>query len=600
MRLTVSNFRTIDCIDLELEGLVHIDGKNGAGKTNLIQALIKAHAGFVPDGLKSNVPVSEYGAYAISVVADGYEIHDHCLEGFSGSISNAILDRSGGRKGENREEFDKFLGLSDLDLGSKRQLVLQKLYWTPESKSVLELKDAEQTRVLLSLFGIYKLQDALNLAKDQKKALETGIEVLSNQISALSIIDTRSVSRIESEIATLDEFLKGKTDPVVAASYKSHIDNKQLKIKQLKTKFNLEINGIDSKISELEKEIKSKPDVDEEYLKDKQDELQHLIGRLNGELDGLKLQITAEELYCPVCGTELMYLDNTLAKLDVRKISMEISNKELELSKLERSLVSVRASLETLSNIRELDFLRELLANKYTLSQLRITELQGEIDSLNDDIQVSEVFKKDFDRLKELRIELAVAKRNNELATLKIKQEAQLQVLKQELEIIKFLCSKTGFKAIMSWAVSQSAHNLADEINHVLLEIGAKSELAFQPKIDEEHNVRGITISVSNNNRQTELYGLNNSEKRFLSYAAMFAERKVYPHPLDRLGLLLIDDMSLSDIDLERRQMLASFIKKQSEETVIVIASCYEEIGNLFNPDLTYKLRNVNGKSVIA
>jgi len=57
LRLTVSNFRTIDCIDLELEGLVHIDGKNGAGKTNLIQALIKAHAGFVPDGLKSNVPV---------------------------------------------------------------------------------------------------------------------------------------------------------------------------------------------------------------------------------------------------------------------------------------------------------------------------------------------------------------------------------------------------------------------------------------------------------------------------------------------------------------------------------------------------------------
>jgi exonuclease SbcC len=215
LTLTIRNFRVLRKADLVFaDQVIGITGPNGAGKSSLVEAIAWALYGTrVARSGKEEIRSTYASADDNCTVVLGFEIgreHYRLERSLIGRTerSEVILYRGGSRESSGTNDTEKYVAhLLGLDW---RGFITSFLARQQELNALANLTPGDRRAQLAGMLGIDRLDRAIRLVKDDRRAAEQGAVVLQQQTAVLDDIRVglkqlrEHVVELENQYVTLD------------------------------------------------------------------------------------------------------------------------------------------------------------------------------------------------------------------------------------------------------------------------------------------------------------------------------------------------------------------------------------------------------------
>ncbi len=449
-----------------------IQGKTGAGKTSIVDAITFALYGKVPRygkerGVESLVLSRGSSRLRVSlefsVRGERFKIERFFSERPRQDIVR--VEKNGRRLNLKKNEVEKWIREeTGIDYGTFTKVIL-----LPQGEFDRFLKPErpeDRRKILIGLLNLEIFEKIRRLASEEFKRIEGQLEAFKNRLESLEEVSEERINLLEKELIGLEEKLKRKKSEEEKA--RSLLEKAQEREKLLS-----ELKEIQDRLKELEgkrKEIeKLKEKIEKakslqpylpymERLEDLDTQLRELSRALERET---KEKIHIEE--------ELKEAKEALSDLEEKRASLEVERKKLiEISAKRERLKTAWEELRRLEGLKELVNRKERELHDYENSARKIKEklerLKEEISSLEEKLKDLEVDEEDYRRAileaerakdlkeKSLRLEELkdkVQSLERELRELDDKREEvseKLEKKKEELEKVKvhFYASKVA------------------------------------------------------------------------------------------------------------------------------------------------------------
>ena len=613
MKLTIKNFRSIEYLKLDIvKGVNFIySEKNGAGKTNIVYAVLAALFGKIPVNHNLNaLRKDEYdfrGNKHFVSLSDSFFAID---TDFNGHYRNQVLT---GEKSERREQWFRFLDLQDLQQKELFRLITTKIFITSWAESIANIGNAERSRLLLSLFGVGFIDEVIKRLNTQKlnvvseharlqgfveganiterpdiKAIEKKIQVLKARVGDLANLDhyqiEEEVKFWRSKVISLEAEINNLGEEDIANDYDGRIEELSSRLEKLKKEY-----GYDSVYMALDSEPK-------EELK----RLDVEITKLGVEIGSIEDAINNAKT-CPKCSARLLFHGKEVEEFDIEEANKKLQLKREEQEQLLGWRESVAGVIECDKLLDEINSLKE--KKEFALSAMRdkketllagLTEAKGRLIEYQEKAARLEKHSDDILRLHELESELVHAKRLYELYLDVQGKKARLTELSEELNDYKFLV-RTALPQLKFEMINERCLYLQTKINEILEFLGADGRVEFRPKQNKDGEVTEIQLVEYNNGRWADFYSLNTGEQNLLTLAANLAQSDAHPHKLDELGILILDDI-FGKLDDDKEERLGEYLHGLGK--YVIITSCKRKAVDTIQPDNVITVEKEDGKTV--
>lgn len=626
MQVKIKNFRSIGRLELFfVKGVNLISGFNGSGKTNIAQSLLFAIFGKVPVGRANKRLSNERLSYRgnrpfVAINHSDFKIDSE----LNGEIDGNQLK---GEPDERRSTWFSWLGTDSLSQKELFRQITSNVYVHAHSESVAELGKAERTDYLMSLFGVGFIDTLTDNLKNTKQELLQEVSSLDTFLSGVAHIEEQNEEAIKKRLGELDF---GDFDPTELAQVKVRIDILTKETENLRaakfpvrdhyTKDDLE-DYYKRKFSELESKM---PDVDTEFDQEKLDGISDSLVATNQKLaklidrrDDLSRQQDSA-LVCPACEAQLQYVRPDLFIFDLETLSGELTKSAEEIKMLEATkerfeeeqLEQNQAKLkkDILKQINSLkdertERLSKLDEQKAQLEEdkrkwqsdinNKISENETEVRNLNDSIPELEAKDIIYREHQDLIAKLGEINKLRPLIEKKKESQKRLDELNSKFSDVSFLL-KTGIPTLKQRLINQYSQVFENEINKVLEALGADGIIEFKPIFSKSTgDLKEIALRQFNNGEWSDYDSLNNGEKKLITIACMFARINAHPSELDKLGILIFDDL-VGELDAEREEALGKYLK--SLDKYVIVTTC--KPANWLNPDKTTEVELANGETI--
>jgi len=303
----IKNFRSIGDdsvnIDLNKKGPILICGKNGSGKTSIIESIVWCLFGKLSDGQNPGDNIINFNKKQNCMVkittSNGYEIcRTRKYEGYSDLLINKDGNPIESGDSTNANAQETLNKLFNLDFNS----FISSLFFGQSSGSFLTLSDTKKKSVIENLFGLSKLSYYAKVTKERinkceelhtsiKEKIvdsETVIKSMGEEIEKYKSLSEdfennrkNTIKEQEEEIIKLSKTRQDPVDVELISKSWETIDKGNDKINQLETQkeylsesINTVINSI-TKLKDEEKDIKSNKILIEKNIKDIQDKIKN-------------------------------------------------------------------------------------------------------------------------------------------------------------------------------------------------------------------------------------------------------------------------------------------------------------------------------------
>jgi hypothetical protein len=256
-------------------------------------------------------------------------------------------------------------------------------------------------------------------------------------------------------------------------------------------------------------------------------------------------------LDCPSCHEALLYQDEALilankaaieqAKAHLTKLLSQETTLALEKSACDDTLaqVDLKAKIEKLKIER---------GEKETAYQQAHADLVQKIAQLQEKVQKSKDADPTWQEIAKLEQKVRDVQHNNGRYNRYLEIEKELTPLREKLARYEFMAGKSGFVLFRNQEFLQQASQYTKLINEVLSDLN-EGKIEFEPTYADDGSVSGVSAFHCNKKGEWFDYDqLEASLQTILDFAAFLVQRRLNPHGVDALELLLVDDPAhLSD-----------------------------------------------------
>lgn len=591
-------------------GLNIISGKNGAGKTTILNALAYGLYGQTLKPKSSILPWpkligdSNYRGLHIAVEVDEYTIH-RCVD-FKGKVLGKMgKNRLVIEKGE--KELSNLRGKVDAQkfineyIGYTFQLFKTSILFAQELTSLLEDDGPTKKKTFDEAFASAFINRAKETADRKLKTLQDEQKNLHSQYEAKDEIRKRLHEVVQQLVEANKNFALEKA---------SSISNLRKKIKQEKelrkgkgTKNNLikerrrfrqEIREAIGVLELLRQQVNPR-------LRDEEFQLMLDVNRYQSELEGLKQKQKIlkyqKAAKCEECGSKLKGDKLVAHKKHKAKKFTELKHQEKE---VEKSLIYTRNrheatkkqldeqsdSIKQLEDAKdELKGLEKKFSNvrgilaDIAISSTKIKSLKQEISRIRKNVK-----KNDTSKIKQDILDTAkeMSELTQKITTVKKKAEIQAWLIKDPL-------SNSGLKAYIF-------DSMLRRVNHFLK--GYKEFIGFDVRVgmDLESSNKDFEVIITRLGEEVPYADISKGQKQLAKAVLCFAMNKTLQGSKP-LNILLMDEL-FETLDPDNVEIIGNIIQTESKTKCVHLITHHA----LFNPPNCYKIfvaQNAKGQTFI-
>lgn len=632
LKLKIDHFRTVNDFEYDFpKGVTVIKGEQGSAKSTILQAFARAIIGKVPVNRDLNcLRVDEYESgrkHYIKVEGDGFSIDTDW---------NTHLNVNG-EKAEIEKEWFRFLGLPSTQ--AALEMFTSKIFLTPFSPSLVEYKKTARANLLLSLFGVGFISNAIKYGRDRLGEL-TREQTKLIAVTDTGLPDVRGVDELRDKADALKARLKGVWEIKEIEMAKKQVDQIKSDLAQTETRFQANIKNLNDQLAkENEDEIKKKYSakinainekskglgvtiglrkLSRDYQLEKLEEQQRLLSRKSEfvkEEANLKSQLEDAQSYkCLACGTEarLQVVDGVVADFDYQQVferQFSLKNNIVEITKelkvVEEEIDACKILDEYEALVKERDKIKEkrdselgniTYARNILLGEIdktnkehaaRTVELKTRLSDLLKGIEVGERNIENYKLLDATIEELSVAEKVRSAKDKVDAANARLKIIEPDINDLGFLVNK-GFARWRTDVILEKCAYFELVVNDILEKFEADGRCEFIPKLNDSGDVVDIEIRQHNNGRVAYFYSLNSGERELIKTAIAIAQSIAHPQPIDKLGLLCIDEV-LALLDSHHKEAVARYLN--SLDRAVIVTTNDENAASYFNTDSVINTR---------
>ena len=612
MKLTIRNFRSIESLDIDLvKGVNFIySEKNGAGKTNIAIAIIAALFGKIPVNHNLNaLRKDEFGfmgkEYYVSLKTDNYEIDTD----FNGRFNSIVLK---GEKSERKEQWFKALDISGLQQKDVFRLITTKLFITSWAESIANIGNAERSKLLLSLFGVSFIDNLTQGLSKKKAQLVNKKNQYEGFIEGVSSVELPDIASLKKQVLELKErvgtyanwdenYIKDKI-----LYWEDYIASSKKELDRLNESGALA--DIDREIEEKKKSIQA---VKEKYEiksisgneKELLENYRRTVTRLNIEIQNLKSMLEKIQL-CPRCKVPLSFVDGEIIEFDETEMRARLEALESERDGLIKTKIEpLEASLQIEKMQKEVELLKERrdgissnIEERRWSIESGIKKAENEIKKFRCELETLKRYGDEIRDYLDLKRELEVAEKIQETYKQAEKKKNELTGIESQLSDCNFLLQR-ALPSLKLDIIRDSCSYLQTKINEILEILGADGRIEFKPKINKDGDITEISLLEYNNGRWADFYSLNTGEQNILTLAANLAQSDAYPHKLDELGIVILDDI-FGKLDDDKEERLGEYLHDLNK--YVIITSCKKKAIDTIQPDNIIEIEKREGKTILV
>ena len=563
-KITVRNFLGFGDIPVEFElnatGTSLINGKNGAGKTTILNAIVVAAYDKPLSGGadKKDSLINNINKKCMELILEftkgknKYKIH-RCRKMVSGAKGTYVTIFENGKDispdsiGNGNALIESIIGIPyDLFI---RIATISATYTPFLSLPVKHASQANQTDIIEELFDLKSLSDKAAILKDQMKEVKQSLtiqhakrEALENERARhekqLKLAQARKDNwgdEIVEEIAELAELLK-KAQSVDVENEKAAFEA----------------------IAELEEEMG-------EYTLANKEIRTLLRTHQSAQRDTETELVDLEKGNCPYCkqtmaGTKAKV---AAAKKILKKCEKDIADCDKQSTEIKEAIMEIN------------DRLNELTSKTTQLNVNELFKIESKIEKYEDKIadleQQENPHTATLDELLNVIAEEVETEEIDELEDL----------LKHQDMVLKLLTKKDSF--VRKNLINKSIPYLNKRLNHYL------KELQLPQLIEFKHD---MTATVSKFGRELDFSNLSAGQKARVNLAMSFAFRDVLQNLHGQINICLLDEVLDVALDAEGAGVAADMLirKGQEEGVAIYVISHKEELQTVFERTISVSL----------
>lgn len=585
-RLEIDSFGCISDLNVDLStGLNYVYGEHGSGKSTFLRALQTTLFGKAFGG--KHKQMGKAGFHQISLqnhvfdVTQGYNERDGKF--FIGEINGQKLE------GEYAENHEKFLRHFDVTSKTAWDVLTSRLLFYYHTPTLWAKTDTEMISYLTKVLGrdAQTIQLAHDKIKKETKALKERIAELEKESKNSSGLELSSTAEYDQKIAELRLTVTGTFEPYMLKIESNNLTALERELKNLESNHTFYLGSNKKQITDLETKLTNK-EFDEKIVRERRDALIAELAELQKQIKQVRAQVL-KPLDCPACHEALLYQDEALISADKAAIEQaktllaKLSSQETVLALEKSACDDTLAQVEIKSRIEKLKTERQ---EKETVYQQTHTDLVQKIAQLREKVQKSKDADPTWQEIAKLEQKVRDVRHNNGRYNRYLEIEKELKPLREELTRYEFMSGKNGFVLFRNQEFLQQASQYTKLINEVLSDLN-EGRIEFEPTYADDGSVIGVSAFHCNKKGEWFDYDqLEASLQTILDFAAFLVQRKLNPHGIDALELVLIDDPAhLSDSG--RIVPLLQYINQLS--LVTVMAWSYS-IDGLVKPTQIIKL----------
>jgi len=591
LSLKVSNFRCISKAEFEFpEGVTVLLGRNGAGKSTVIQSILLALFGKVPStNDKQLSPKAFNDSYRIQLSNNSFDIVQS-LDSVQGQEFQATVDDIQ-YLGSRKEKRDRFLNWLGIHQDAVITEVISRLLIYPYSLSILSMSDEKRASYLLSALGNIGQIDALwKKAGEEMRKTASQAADLESRLSDLGDLEVLSEAEIEAKISQLKASLESIPAPgqiqtleMLKADKIASKKSEQYALDKLQESYQKALDTL-SPFLDTSSYVR---EVVQKTVSELKNKLAVVNSKINESLSRSKPKV------CPACDAKLLDKDGSLILFDDIEAANLLAQMRTEKTELADDLEKWNKILGAFETKDKLEQLTVEFNRQKESKEQRLKELDIEISKLDSQIELGDEHRDDWITLTDLETEYDKIKENNKIARLRADYALQLKNLKNLLQIDNFLF-KFGLRSLRAKLVKQGMGALQNIINDILKQIGADGEVRFVPVEDEEGRIVRVEAVQINKGVERDFDFVNESEKRILALASILGVKRFAKKEMDKLNLTLFDD-AFFGLDGSRLEKVARYVGSLSGVVIVAVPEdqvnkSHETLLEYLNPVKVYNL----------
>lgn len=510
-------------------GIVLITGKNGSGKSSIIEAVSSA---FYGKTLRGTPYLSRKGK--VCVETDKYSVCRESKSGKSIKLSWERQDNSDYLLFESAAKAQQAL-LSEvmpLDVW-QRSFVFS----SQDASKFTTSSDSQRKYMLECVLGINRFDAALALCRSDKKSIDAAIGEHEYELQGIE----SKLSAYQDSIAKFKEIEKTCYDSIDTSSV-------ELKIKDLEMSY----NDVVDEISSINKDIKKLND-SVNSVKVRGLELAKSVDRLNVDR-------------CPTCGQRINEEIKLIATSELTKCRQEYSTTK---DAHEQSMLALETELCSLT--RERDELRDSM-HGLRLSLDSSLNARKQHDTL---VKSYGEVESNIDRLEQAKKKLI----------------DKLHVLKKDLNILQHVELVLGVRGARASMLSDALDSISIVANKWLSHINSSdtfAEIELKPYSTQKNGsiVECISFDVHGFGGGFGYAALSSGERRRIDIAMLFALSEFASNFYGVSDSTIFIDEALDTLDVVGVEYVCEMLRNIAKTRLIVIITHNQEIVSLLNPDM--------------
>lgn len=547
-RLEIDSFGCISDLNVDLStGLNYVYGEHGSGKSTFLRALQTTLFGKAFGG--KHKQMGKAGYHQISLQNHVFDViqghNEHEGKFFRGEINGQRLE------GEYAENHEKFLRHFDVTSKTAWDVLTSRLLFYYHTPTLWAKTDTEMVSYLTKVLGrdAQTIQLAHDKIKKETRALKERIAELEKESKNSSGLELSSTAEYDQKIAELRQTVTGTFEPYMLKIESNNLIALERELKNLESNHTFYLGSNKKQITDLETKLTNK-EFDEKIVRERRDVLIAELAELQKQIKQVRAQVL-KPLDCPACHEALLYQDEALIlantdAIDQAKAQLtKLQNQETVLALEKSACDDTLAQVEIKSRIEKLKTERQ---EKETVYQQTHADLVQKIAQLREKVQKSKDADPTWQEIAKLEQKVRDVQHNNGRYNRYLEIEKELKPLREELARYEFMSGKSGFVLFRNDEFLRQAGQYSELINEVLSDLN-EGRIEFEPTYADDGSVIGV--SAFHQNKRGEWFDYDQLEaslQTILDFAAFLVQRKLNPHGIDALELVLIDDPAhLSD-----------------------------------------------------
>jgi len=467
--------------------------------------------------------------------------------------------------------------------------------FSPENLHFVSSNDADQKRVLDSILQTSRFSAALDLVKEDAKALKTSKQEATEDLRVIEGgVKTLQANLADYKTASaqfMEKEAKRRKD------LQGSIDTEQEELSEFKDDLKEAAKAVDKQNKAIEAfEI---PDITE--LSEQEGKLNRVLGGTKADRATAKaalstcetkLALAAEQAGkpCPTCGQPVMNTAKLMATLstDRSAYTSAIALLDAKITLIGERLTAIAtamaeyntrtsAKMLMINELAKLEKTRNTVNSKITLSEAQLKNLKASLK----DVPTNEY---------ESKLIPATLKKLEEANARSLELQEQIVDLDEKLEQLSFWITGFGNGGVKSFLFDQIIPELTEYANYYVDQLAGDSlKIEFHTQSDtgkEKFSIKAY------NSEGSDLYGGNSSgERRRIDICVMLALFRVANNRI-KMSILLLDELfdTLDETGLENTVTVLEEMAKDLDLTIFVTS--HTNLANMLHESITVCKKN--------